>query len=82
MLYLLALQPIAETTADNNSYGFRLNRSTTDAISHIHSIFSTEGNQSRQIAEWVLDTDIQGCFINHDWLMKHIPMNKRILKKW
>ncbi|OZN24115.1 group II intron reverse transcriptase/maturase [Actinobacillus seminis] len=84
MLYLLALQPIAETTADNNSYGFRLNRSTADAISHIHSIFSTKGNQSRQMAEWVLDADIHGCFdfINHDWLLKHIPMNKRILKKW
>lgn len=36
------------------------------------------------MAEWVLDADIHGCFdfINHDWLLKHIPMNKRILKRW
>ena len=31
-LYLLALDPIAETTREANSYGFRKNRSTADAI--------------------------------------------------
>ncbi|WP_243414642.1 hypothetical protein [Sporosalibacterium faouarense] len=33
-LYLMALEPIAETTADNCSYGFRLQRATHDAIEH------------------------------------------------
>jgi len=32
MLYKFALGPIAETTGDPNSYGFRLGRSTADAI--------------------------------------------------
>ncbi len=31
-LYLLALDPVAETLADRNSYGFRKGRSTHDAI--------------------------------------------------
>src|SRR5512140_957888 len=31
-LYLLALDPIAEVRADPNSYGFRANRSTADAL--------------------------------------------------
>lgn len=31
-LYLLALQPVAETMGDPNSYGFRPERSTADAI--------------------------------------------------
>src|SRR5450631_392754 len=31
-LHLLALAPVAETTADRNSYGFRPGRSTADAI--------------------------------------------------
>jgi RNA-directed DNA polymerase len=31
-LYLLALEPIAETAADPNSYGFRPKRSTADAL--------------------------------------------------
>ena len=30
-LHLLAFEPIAETTADLNSYGFRPERSTADA---------------------------------------------------
>ena len=30
-LYLLALDPVAETTADPNSYGFRTARSAADA---------------------------------------------------
>ncbi|MDP4027510.1 MAG: reverse transcriptase domain-containing protein, partial [Gallionella sp.] len=30
-LHLLALEPVAETTADLNSYGFRPERSTADA---------------------------------------------------
>ena len=33
-LYLLALDPIAEVTSDPNSYGFRSERSTADAIEH------------------------------------------------
>ena len=31
-LYLLALEPISETKADRNSYGFRPERATQDAI--------------------------------------------------
>ena len=31
-LHLLALDPVLETTADNNSYGFRQQRSCADAI--------------------------------------------------
>ncbi len=39
-LYLLALDPIAETTGDPNSYGFRKNRSTADAIKQRSPIFT------------------------------------------
>src|ERR1700681_776834 len=34
-LYLLALEPVAESTSDPNSYGFRSHRSTADAMSQI-----------------------------------------------
>src|SRR5579864_3218765 len=34
-LYLLALEPVSESTSDPNSYGFRLNRSTADAMAQI-----------------------------------------------
>ena len=35
-LYLMALEPVTETTADPNSYGFRRYRSTADAIDALH----------------------------------------------
>ncbi|MGT2492517.1 hypothetical protein ACU4GD_23235 (plasmid) [Cupriavidus basilensis] len=34
-LYLLALEPVSEGTSDPNSYGFRINRSTADAMSQL-----------------------------------------------
>ena len=78
-LYLLALAPVAETTADPNSYGFRLGRSTTDAIRQCHIVLNPKG-----AAQWVLEADIEGCFdhISHDWLLGHVPMDKAILRKW
>lgn len=78
-LYLLALEPIAETTGDPNSYGFRPARSTADAIAQC---FITLGKTHSP--EWVLEGDIRSCFdrISHDWLLAHIPMDKAILKAW
>ena len=78
-LYKLALEPIAEITADENSYGFRTGRCTRDAISRYIHILSEYPRCS-----WILEADIQSCFdkINHTWIMKHIPMDKRILWKF
>lgn len=78
-LHLLGLEPVAETTSDPNSYGFRKNRSTADAMSQIFVCTSQKVS-----APWMLEADIQGCFdhINHDWLVRHVPMNKTILRKW
>lgn len=78
-LYLLALEPVSETTADRNSYGFRPMRSTADAIEQCFVALS-RGNS----AQWVLEGDIKGCFdnISHDWLLAHIPMDKLVLGKW
>jgi RNA-directed DNA polymerase len=79
-LYLLALQPIAECTADPNSYGFRPKRSTADAMMQCQLILARRGRP----AEWILEGDIKGCFdnISHDWLLAHVPMDKAILRKW
>lgn len=79
VLYLLALNPIAETTGDRNSYGFRPERSTADAIEQCFNVLSH--NYS---AQWVLEGDIKACFdgISHPWLEAHIPMDKSILNKW
>ena len=54
---LLALDPVAETTADPNSYGFRPARSTADAI---EQCFCVLGKQASP--QWILEGDIKGCF--------------------
>lgn len=78
-LYLLALDPVLETLSDPNSYGFRKNRSTADAMSQIF-IQSCK----KESAAWVLDADIEGFFdnINHDWMLENVCMDRSILKKW
>lgn len=60
-LYLLILEPIAETIADLNSYGFRPERSNADAAAQCFGMLSRKAN-----APWVLEGDIQGCFNNMD----------------
>ena len=78
-LHLLALEPVSETLADCNSYGFRLARSTADAIEQCHTILSGHDR-----AQWILEGDIKGCFdhISHDWLLSHVRMDEEILRKW
>jgi len=78
-LYLLALEPVAETTADKCSFGFRPERSTADAIRQCHTALS-----QKDAAQWILEGDIKGCFdnISHDWLLNHIPTDQRVLRKW
>lgn len=78
-LSLFALEPVSETLADLNSYGFRPNRSCADAIAQVFNTLS-----SRNRARWVLEGDIESCFdqIDHNWLLNNIPMDKLLLKKW
>ncbi|WP_445206252.1 reverse transcriptase domain-containing protein [Acidithiobacillus ferrooxidans] len=78
-LYKLALEPVAETTADPNSYGFRPERSTADAAAACFTALAT-----KRAPEWILEADIKGCFdnISHNWLIANIPMDKAILRKW
>lgn len=45
-LHLLALAPVSETRADRNSYGFRPERSTADAITQCHTILSGQSKAS------------------------------------
>jgi RNA-directed DNA polymerase len=78
-LHLLALDPIAETTADPNSYGFRKERSTADAIEQCFAVLSRKNS-----AQYILDADIKACFdnISHEWILANTPMDKITLAKW
>ena len=74
-LYKFALEPIAEISADEHSYGFRPNRSVRDAIIHCCNILETDS------LNWILKIDIKSCFdnISHEWILEHIFMDKKIL---
>jgi RNA-directed DNA polymerase len=77
-LHLLVLDPVVETTADRNSYGFRQKRSCADAIGQCFLALR------RASAQWILEGDIKSCFdkISHDWLLAHVPMDRVILQRW
>jgi len=78
-LYLLALEPVAETTADPNSYGFRAKRSTADALQQCFNTLCRGCSP-----QWVLEGDIKGCFdhISHQWMLQHVPTDVTVLQKW
>lgn len=77
-LYKFALEPISEITADENSYGFRPNRSTRDALIKCYKVL-----YSLPCPKWILEADIKSCFdnISHEWIMNNIPLDKFVLQK-
>jgi len=78
-LYKRALDPVAETMADPNSYGFRWLRRCADAIGQCFVVLAKSLSP-----RWVLEADIKACFdeISHKWILENVPMDKRILEKW
>lgn len=77
-LHLMTLEPIAETTGDKNSYGFRPCRGTADAIAQCFIVLAKKVSP-----QYILEGDIKACFdeISHEWMQEHIPMDKNILRK-
>jgi RNA-directed DNA polymerase len=78
-LSLLTLDPVSETTADTNSYGFRKARSCADAIEACFCALA-----GKRSAGWILECDIRACFdrISHEWLLANVPMDTNLLHKW
>lgn len=78
-LYALALQPVAETTADTRSFGFRLFKCAQDASSYAFRCLWRDTS-----SPWILEGDIKGCFdnISHSWLKNNIPIDKSILSQF
>jgi RNA-directed DNA polymerase len=56
-LHKLALEPVAESLADKNSYGFRPERACADAIGQ-----SFLDLRQKSSAQWILEGDIKSCF--------------------
>ena len=78
-LYLLALEPLAETRGDPHSYGFRTGRSPAHAIGQCFNALA-----KRPSPTWIFAGDIRACFatISHAWLLAHMPLDTALLQKW
>jgi RNA-directed DNA polymerase len=76
---LQARDPIAETLADPNSYGFRKERSGADAMEQCATVLS-KGTRPQWIREGASKSGFDK--ISHPWLLSHMPMEKTILNTW
>lgn len=78
-LHLLALEPVMETQADKNAYGFRPRRSCADAIEQCFRVLARKTS-----ATFILEGDIRACFdrLSGKWLVDNILTDKVILSKW
>lgn len=75
-LYLLSLDPVAETLLDEKSFGFRKYRGVKDACANLFNLLAKKTS-----AKWILEGDVKACFdeISHKWLLNNI-MLKQFLK--
>jgi len=78
-LWSLALLPIAEITADSNSFGYIKGLNTHNALGIIRKDLS-----KMYCPRWVLEGNIEGFFdnISHLWILENIPIDKTILSEW
>ena len=79
-LYLLGLDPIVETTADANSYGFRRQRCCADALDQCHKILRSNAQRRTGSSKATSKPALIGSVMTGCWT--HIPMDKVILRKW
>ena len=79
VLYSYALDPVAESTADSQSFFARKGRSSLDA----HAYLSRELSGSDS-PKWVVVTDVQTFYgtVTHSWLIEHIPIDTVVLRKF
>lgn len=76
VLYGYSLIPVTEATAERKSFAFRQGRSTHDAHAYV-----LEALKGANAPEFVVCGDIKAYYstIQHSWLLKNVPMDKRVL---
>lgn len=79
VLYGYSLIPVTEATAERKSFAFRPGRSTQDAHAYV-----LEALKGANAPDYVLCCDIKAYYahIQHSWLLKHVPMDKRVLSEF
>lgn len=79
VLYGYSLIPVTEATAERKSFAFRPGRSTQDAHAYV-----LEALKGANAPGYVICGDIKAYYahIQHSWLLKNVPMDKRVLSEF
>lgn len=79
VLYGYSLVPVTEAMAERKSFAFRPGRSTQDA--HAYVLEALKGSNAPEI---VVCADIKAYYsrIQHSWLLKNVPMDKKVLSEF
>ena len=79
VLYGFSLAPVLETWGEKKSFAFREGRSALDVNAYI-----LEALQGPNAPEYVVLVDVRAYYSNiqQDWLMRHIPMDKKVLAQF
>jgi len=79
VLYGYSLIPVTEALAERKSFAFRPGRSTQDA--HAYVLEALKGHDA---PDYVVCGDIKAYYshIQHSWLLKNVPMDKRVLSEF
>ena len=78
-LFTFVLAPITEATAERKSFAFRAGRSAHDAHEFLVKAFTGKNAPSYAV---VTDVESYYASIRHEWVMKHVPMNKDVLREF
>lgn len=79
VLYGFSLSPVLEAWGEKKSFAFREGRSALDANAYILEVL-----QGPNAPEFVGIEDVTAYYANiqRDWLMRHIPMDKKVLAQF
>ena len=78
-LYRFALDPVAESTADHMSFSARKFRSPLDLHAYLTQELEREGGPEIVV---LADVTLFYDSANHQWLLRNIPMDKSVLRKF
>ena len=75
-IHKMAMEPEWDIQFEANSYGFRPNRSTWDAVEQLFTLLAT-----KRSPEWVIEGDIKGFFdnVDHEKLLARLASEDRVL---
>jgi RNA-directed DNA polymerase len=76
-LYAYSLDPVAESISDRKSFAFRRGRGQNDVHAYIMRAL-----EKKNPPKYIVKADVKAYYasISHDWLMRNIPIDTKVLE--